>query len=184
MLLFTWPTTPRATVLPSWLNDWQKLPTDQVVVDDPKNNTYALYSRTFPAGTVSFDGNLASPADGALSNYFIIIKEQPNLPIVTGTNETVNGSQLGLRFQLKVYPNPQKQGEQIFMELENYDRQEKVSVTLHDIAGHKLLTQNVITDDQGQAKATIPVSNSVKPGLYFLQANAPSGNQRIKVVIQ
>ncbi|WP_345156543.1 InlB B-repeat-containing protein [Pontibacter saemangeumensis] len=64
---------PRATTLPSWLSDWQKL-TDRVGVDDSKISYMDIYSKSFQAGTVTLGGNMQSPASGAQNNYFVIAK--------------------------------------------------------------------------------------------------------------
>jgi len=72
---------PRATALPAWMSGWQKL-TDRVGVNDSKISYMALYSKTFPAGSVTLGGNLQSPAAGALNNYFVIAKQS-----TTGSNQ-------------------------------------------------------------------------------------------------
>ncbi|WP_161890526.1 malectin domain-containing carbohydrate-binding protein [Pontibacter russatus] len=77
---------PRATALPSWLSGWQKL-TDRVGVNDSKISYMNIYSKSFPAGTVSLGGNLQSPAAGAQNNYFVMAKatgsEQYTLSVST-----------------------------------------------------------------------------------------------------
>ncbi|PKV62778.1 malectin domain-containing carbohydrate-binding protein [Pontibacter ramchanderi] len=65
---------PRATALPTWLSGWQKL-SDKLYFDDPGTNYLDLYSRSFPAGTVSLGGNMASPAAGSQTNYLILAKQ-------------------------------------------------------------------------------------------------------------
>ncbi|WP_162053454.1 malectin domain-containing carbohydrate-binding protein [Pontibacter pamirensis] len=64
---------PRATALPTWLSGWQKL-SDRVGVNDSKISYMNLYSKSFPAGTVTLGGNMQSPAAGAQNNYFVIAK--------------------------------------------------------------------------------------------------------------
>lgn len=61
---------PRSSRLPSWLNAWTKL-SDNMGVTDGGTSFLALYSKTFPAGTVTLGANLASPARGAQTNYII-----------------------------------------------------------------------------------------------------------------
>lgn len=79
---------PRATALPAWLSGWQKLGS-QVGINDPKVSGLDLYSKTFTAGKVTLGGNLASPAAGALDNYFIAALAQPAQFKLT---VTINGS--------------------------------------------------------------------------------------------
>ncbi|MHA6249030.1 malectin domain-containing carbohydrate-binding protein [Pontibacter sp. CAU 1760] len=64
---------PLATALPAWLSGWQKLP-ETVRVNDSKVGNMDLYSKVFPAGQVVLGGNLASPASGSSTNYFVIAK--------------------------------------------------------------------------------------------------------------
>jgi hypothetical protein len=64
----------RATRLPAWLSGWKKT-TEKLTVTDSKFPGLILYTKYFPAGTVSLGGNMASPAVGALSQYLIIALE-------------------------------------------------------------------------------------------------------------
>jgi uncharacterized repeat protein (TIGR02543 family) len=64
---------PRATALPTWLGGWQKL-TDRIGINDPAISYMTLYSKSYPAGTVSLGGNLQSPAAGAQNNYFVVVQ--------------------------------------------------------------------------------------------------------------
>jgi N-acetylneuraminic acid mutarotase len=64
----------RATRLPAWLSTWKKT-TEKLTVTDSKLPGLTLYTKYFPAGTVSLGGNMASPATGALCQYLIIALE-------------------------------------------------------------------------------------------------------------
>jgi N-acetylneuraminic acid mutarotase len=72
----------RATKLPAWLSTWTKI-TDKLIVSDAKLPGFILYTKYFPAGTVSLGSNMASPASGALCQYLIIALED-----TTGSNLT------------------------------------------------------------------------------------------------
>ncbi len=80
---------PRVTSLPAWMNSFQKT-TSVIGVNDSKINNMELYSKQFAAGNVSLGGNMASPAAGALTGYFVVIKEQP-----TQSNYLLNVSTSG-----------------------------------------------------------------------------------------
>ncbi|MDQ3290772.1 MAG: T9SS type A sorting domain-containing protein [Bacteroidota bacterium] len=175
----------RATALPGWLSTWQKTNTE-IVINDPKNGRYQLYSQSFQAGPVSFDGNRARPAAGSYSNYFIIIKEQQG-PSKLATSVKDNPGNLGENSSnrlLNVYPNPTKQGEQIALSLDNYNKKEKVTVTLHDVTGRIVLTQSFITNNQGEVKTVVSVPSSIKSGVYILKSVGGSGTRQQKLVIQ
>lgn len=60
---------PRATSLPAWLSNWQKL-SDKIGVTDKIVNA-DIYSKSFPKGIVTLGGNLASPAAGAMTGYYV-----------------------------------------------------------------------------------------------------------------
>ena len=77
---------PRGTSLPSWLSGWQKL-TEKLGVDDSQISSMNLYSKTFAAGKVTLGGNMASPADGAQTNYLVIALQTSIVP--TSTEELV-----------------------------------------------------------------------------------------------
>ncbi|MCJ8164146.1 InlB B-repeat-containing protein [Pontibacter sp. E15-1] len=84
---------PRATALPAWMSGWLKLP-DQVGVNDSKIGHMSLYSKAFPAGSVSLGGNLQAPASGAENNYFVLAKAvdqaaQYTLTVSAGAGGTV-----------------------------------------------------------------------------------------------
>ncbi|MEO6499825.1 MAG: choice-of-anchor D domain-containing protein, partial [Mucilaginibacter sp.] len=82
---------PRATAVPAWLSSWQKL-ASQVSINDPKINGLTIYSKSFAAGKVTLGGNLASPAAGALNNYFVAALAQTSqfdLSVTTSGNGTV-----------------------------------------------------------------------------------------------
>ncbi|MBL4677820.1 MAG: T9SS type A sorting domain-containing protein [Mucilaginibacter sp.] len=64
----------RGTQRPAWLaTGWTKL-SETLPIDDPKLKSFALYSKAYQAGNVSFGGNMASPAKGALCQYLVIVK--------------------------------------------------------------------------------------------------------------
>ncbi|MFT2011394.1 malectin domain-containing carbohydrate-binding protein [Pontibacter sp. 13R65] len=65
---------PRGTTLPAWLSDWQRLP-DRIGINDSKIKYMVLYTKSYPAGTVTMGGNIADPAVGAQNNYFVLASE-------------------------------------------------------------------------------------------------------------
>ncbi|WP_347159338.1 hypothetical protein [Pontibacter chitinilyticus] len=109
---------PRATVLPAWLANWEKL-SDQIGVNDSKISSMTVYVKRFPAGNVLVGGNQASPADGAENNYFILAKVAPisealvtNLAATTSKAYTLASLQVGEKmytdrtYQITLVPAP------------------------------------------------------------------------------
>ena len=74
---------PLATKLPTWLSTWEKTG-EKIGINDPRIDNLQLYSKSFPAGTVTLGGNLASPAAGSKNQYIVIVKPTGSLrPYVT-----------------------------------------------------------------------------------------------------
>jgi uncharacterized repeat protein (TIGR02543 family) len=92
----------RGTTLPSWLNGWQKL-SYLVGINDPKVSFMDIYCKNFAAGNVTFGGNLASPAAGALNNYFVVALSQSSQFNLT-TSLSGSGS-VTKNPNLATYPN-------------------------------------------------------------------------------
>lgn len=93
---------PRATILPAWLQDWER--TGEVIgLDDPSVNHLDLYTKPFPAGPVSLGGNRAQPAEGALTNYIVAAVANGN----TGTSIALEGRDVAGDLLVRGnYPNP------------------------------------------------------------------------------
>ncbi|WP_158267470.1 Kelch repeat-containing protein [Adhaeribacter arboris] len=174
---------PRVKVLPGWLENWQKQK-EEILVNDEKNNRYQLYSQSFTAGPITFDGNRASPAAGSLSNYFVVIKaQQDTSKLVTGIDKQAGSVNQNNRL-LKVYPNPINKGEKLSLTLENFGKKEEVSLTLYDVAGRTMLTQNLMTNYLGNANLIIPVPSLLRSGVYIIKIVSASGTRQQKLVVQ
>ncbi|WP_176956155.1 choice-of-anchor D domain-containing protein [Catalinimonas alkaloidigena] len=88
---------PRGWRLPAWLNNWEKV-TERLGTTDPSINAFDLYKQTFPAGTVTLGGNLASPAQGARTNYLVaaipaedVVEPEPQPSLYEAENAQVVG---------------------------------------------------------------------------------------------
>jgi len=70
----------RGKKLPAWLDDGSWQLTDEALSasgGDVQASPWRVYARRFPAGTVTLGGNKQPPADGAGSNYVVIVKPAP-----------------------------------------------------------------------------------------------------------
>jgi hypothetical protein len=63
----------RATRLPSWLSNGFELTSMTIGISEEMGH-FRVYQHDFPAGTVSIGGNMASGAEGASSNYIVVVK--------------------------------------------------------------------------------------------------------------
>jgi len=70
----------RGKKLPAWLDDGSWRLTDETLSGsggDQQASPMRIYVRRFAAGTVTLGGNKQPPAEGAGSNYLVIVKPAP-----------------------------------------------------------------------------------------------------------
>ncbi|MHA6248783.1 InlB B-repeat-containing protein [Pontibacter sp. CAU 1760] len=170
---------PRATALPAWLSGW-KQEADVLGVTDGSISSLKLYSRNFLAGTVSFGGNLASPAAGAGTNYLVIAYEAPENSFETAQAAQIQ--ELGSIPGLAVYPNPTG-GEKVQVELNGFAARQSVRVTMHDAMGRHIQTKADVTDRSGVAKLELPINNLSK-GVYLIRAQTDTESKLVKLLIR
>ncbi|QNF34698.1 T9SS type A sorting domain-containing protein [Adhaeribacter swui] len=173
----------RGTTLPAWLSNWQKVDS-QVDINSPKNKHLVLYRQQFAPGKITMGGNRAAPAAGTLNNYFVIIQSE----IVPAAIVTNNQSGLEVISKspasLNAYPNPNKPGSKVTLELDNLKQNEEIQLTLYDISGQALLNQSAVSDGKGKANAEISLAKITKAGLYLIQVKSGTGNQQIKLLVE
>ena len=89
----------------------------------------------------------------------------------------------GLLRSMQVYPNPSS-GEHVKIALSNFGKQEKVQVTMHDVSGRTVKTMQIVTDQNGAATTELKAEPSRTRGLYIIKAQAPSGSEQMKLIIE
>ncbi len=161
---------PRATALPAWMQGWQKLP-EKIGVNDSKITHMELYSKEFQAGTVMLGGNMNSPAAGAMSNYFVVIKA------ANSTEENIK-----LRRSLQLYPNPNA-GASMHIDLKNFGSGEKVIITVYDLLGQPLHTVGILTNEEGAANTELVFEKKMNTGVYLLRAKSAAGYLQKKLIV-
>ena len=77
----------RAISLPDWMEDF--VPVGQQIITTDNGANLDLFRKTYSAGTVSLGGNLASGANGARSNYIVIVAADADSEPPPPTNEVV-----------------------------------------------------------------------------------------------
>ncbi|WP_439882672.1 InlB B-repeat-containing protein [Pontibacter sp. MBLB2868] len=167
---------PRATALPAWMNGWQKM-TERIGVNDSKISYMELYSKAFPAGTVTLGGNYQSPAAGAENNYFVIMQADP----VQQTNYTLTVNTSGSGTVVK---SPDQA---------SYAKGSQVTLTATPASGYEFSgwsgdasgTTNPLTVTMNSNKTVTATFSAVStaPGLLLftptsLTANVPVGQQK------
>ncbi len=185
---------PRATVLPSWLSSFQKLTGQVIGVNDPKISSMQLYSKNFSAGTITLGGNLQSPAAGALNNYFVIAVPATstmqantimagNQKIITVQNQvSLLQHKQSAVISFKVYPNPNP-GDKINIEVNNFSKQESVTIIIEDELGNIINSIKVLTDQQGSFNKEIRINKAFSKGIYIIKAVSASGSFQKKLII-
>jgi len=179
---------PRATALPAWLSGWQKL-NDVIYTTDPGTSYLNIYSKVFPAGTVSLGGNLAAPAAGALTNYLVAA-----IPSRTTARESFfPETQLATKTQLDnpeatsdkletkgFYPNPARDQAAI-----RYHLQEAatVNLTLFDKQGRSMATFVNQRKQAGTHEQIIDVQH-LSDGIYLYQLRKGNNLESGKIMIK
>lgn len=176
---------PRATALPGWLSNWQKL-SGEIGIDDPGISHLDLYSKSFPAGTVTLGGNLASPAAGALNTYIVVAKEQQSLTAARSGSllqEQAKAPAAIQSLKLTVFPNPSSSGDKIRVALESVKEQETIMVIMYDALGRVLYSKSLVMA-AGVGSVEIPTAKRINAGVYIIKAQTASGNKQTKVIIE
>ncbi|GAA4442860.1 hypothetical protein GCM10023188_43040 [Pontibacter saemangeumensis] len=81
-----------------------------------------------------------------------------------------------------LYPNP-GEGEDVQVLIENFERQEEVTLTVYNIVGKAVYSETLLTDIDGNAAAPIAITPFQK-GIYIIRVTAPSGKAKSKLLVQ
>jgi len=180
---------PRATALPAWLNGWQKL-ADKIYTTDPGTSYLNLYSKVFPAGTVSLGGNLATPATGSLTNYIVAVIPSrsaaaretffPENEIVTRTYPAAQEGNSDETETNGFYPNPARDKAAIRYKLQDAA---PVNLMVFDKQGRSIATFVNEQQQAGTHEQIIDVQN-MADGMYLYQLRKGNEVQTGKIVIR
>ncbi|RVU02460.1 T9SS type A sorting domain-containing protein [Mucilaginibacter limnophilus] len=83
---------------------------------------------------------------------------------------------------ISVYPNPSVGGS-FTLNVMNFTRSEKVSLSITNMAGRVVQTQIFYTDDNGKADVYVPMSSSLGKGMYIVNATTATGNIYTKLLV-
>jgi hypothetical protein len=166
---------PRATALPAWLRDWTKLP-DVVNTTDPGTSRLNIYSKTFPAGTVTLGGNLASPAKGALTHYLVAVNLSPSGARMADESEEKYDI---VDAPTAVFPNPARSQATVRYRL---SEAAPVKIALFDSGG--MLASELVDEYQqaGSYEKVLDVRN-MKEGIYMYRLQTGIQIQTGKLLI-
>ena len=135
------------------------------------------------------DGSLSIAFTSVANNAIIsaIDIERVSNETVQNTKESnltaASGEDPDKAIQLKVYPNPSS-SDRFQVELINFAANEAVALTVHDELGRLVASVPLVTDGHGASSAEILLYSGVGRGLYLVRAQAVSGNQQSKLVIE
>ena len=85
---------------------------------------------------------------------------------------------------LKIYPNPGEPSERTFLEIENGGKQETLNYILYDITGQLVLSSSLLTDEFGQARTELNITDKVSAGTYLLKVYGTAGAAQTKLIIK
>jgi hypothetical protein len=166
---------PRATALPAWLSGWTKLP-DVVKTNDPGTSYLHVYSKTFPAGTITLGGNLASPAKGALTHYLVAVSLSNSGARIADESEEKYDTAVTAA---SAFPNPARSQATIRYQLSEAT---PVKITMFDSGG--MLTSELVNEYQnaGTYEKVLDV-RSMKEGIYMYRLQTGIQIQTGKLLI-
>ncbi|PSR56261.1 hypothetical protein AHMF7605_23545 [Adhaeribacter arboris] len=84
---------------------------------------------------------------------------------------------------VNLYPNPST-GESIGVDLSNFEAEEQVTLTLRDLQGQIIQTQNVVTDQNGIISTRLAFANPLPQGQYILVAVSQTKQVSTKLIVQ
>ncbi|CAA9250819.1 MAG: hypothetical protein AVDCRST_MAG95-1866 [uncultured Adhaeribacter sp.] len=147
------------------------------IAEDPLNGN--LYLSEY------YDGN----GDGWPRLTLLKVKEtaapQPEPqtnPIVIDTKKGPDSLAAGNE-HLNVFPNPNT-GNQFQISLKHYASREAVKISIYNMAGRFVQTKTLITDEKGTIITELKLANKLGPGVYFVRAQAASGVNVKKLLVQ
>ncbi|GGB79685.1 Kelch repeat-containing protein [Dyadobacter sediminis] len=179
---------PRATSLPEWLQDW-KPETQKLGTNEPGISTLSLYSKDYPAGSVTIGGNLQSPATGSASNYIIIVKPKDAASSLrttglhsfwpeSGSEKIPAEKQAGMKPLL--FPNPATD----HIRIEFTDKRKQISeIQLMEPNGsiQSISKSNIRFSEQG---CKIQLSGlDLSPGIHFIVMHLTNGETEIARIL-
>jgi len=126
-------------------------------------------------GIVYEDTSDAAGIDSAT----VLTAEKADLAKAAATNETIQDN-----YRLKVYPNPNTQSSKVYIELYHFGEKEPVTITMYDALGQLMQAKTVVTDAQGIATTEMPITRQMSAGMYIIKAQAASGDEQAKLIIE
>ena len=84
--------------------------------------------------------------------------------------------------QIVVYPNPIKSTDKLSVEVQNFKKKEKVSISLIDLLGRTLQSTDIVTTEQGNATVEMPINSTLNAGIYIMKAHSASGKAQTKLM--
>lgn len=181
---------PRASALPAWLKDWQKI-SSTLGITDATLTYFNLYSKAFPAGKVTLGGNLASPAAGSRNNYIVIAVAQAsqlageNANKFAGVISDMSNPLSPFTFtnsMLKIYPNP-FYGKRLTIQINDLPKHQEMYIAIADFSGKVYQTTKQVADGNGTLKKQLNFRKSFPPGMYILHISSAAFSRFAKIIV-
>lgn len=107
-----------------------------------------------------------------------------NAATVTAVANEIVLNDSGAAAALTVYPNPTQAGATVQIDLAGFASNEKVDISLQDVMGHRIQSNQVITNPAGTAKVQLPATQRLAAGLYLINAQGNSKKAQAKLLIK
>ena len=85
---------------------------------------------------------------------------------------------------LTVYPNPTQPGAPVQLDLAGFAANEKVAISLQDVTGHRIQSNQVMTNSAGAAQVQIPANSNLAAGLYIINAQGTNKKAQAKLLVR
>ncbi len=82
-----------------------------------------------------------------------------------------------------LYPNPSINGKNVYLEINNAEKEAEVLVVINDILGNQLYSKVIITDVNGSTVTAIDRLNKLAPGTYIIIATSKNKLYKKKLII-
>ncbi|WP_138475421.1 Kelch repeat-containing protein [Dyadobacter bucti] len=143
----------------------------------PATNTWTeltpIPEARFSGVSAVLNGNLFYTGGSKTNTTFKGVPANPAARLAAESHGTIFPDQF-LSKKITIFPNPAR-GRNVFMKLENFEKNEKVKISVLDSEGKLVLAKSFDTDEKGSTSADMNGHLPLSKNTYIIRADAPSG---------
>ncbi len=157
-------------------------------------SNYDIYAQNGYGRAVVQTFTNVSVTDGTLNLSFSSVKNNAIISAIevlqnttaavakAGNNNALQGIESNDQ-ELLVYPNPATGGK-INIELNGFEKNSPIEVTLRDVTGRIMQTKSLETDGAGVSKTEMLLDKSMSPGIYIIHTQGTTGIKYKKIIVK